>query len=250
MSTAYWTVPPEWTGETCYVLGCGPSLRGFDARVLRGRGRVITVNDSFRLAPWADVLYACDLRWWQTRRAAVEAVWQGRRMVTLENHALENQIPGVLRLRNSGEDGLETDTGALRTGKNSGYQAIGLAYHFGASRIVLLGFDMRLGRHGELHWNERSDGQTPQGFAQTLGLMLPKFETLRDPLAIAGVQVVNATPGSALRVWPMVRLGDVLNENIGGKDEQGYSLRSSMDHRAKFLVSEPAQVLRRTAYTS
>ena len=204
---SYWTVPLEWTGETCFILGCGPSLRGFDARVLRGRGRVIAVNDSFRLAPWADVLYACDLRWWQTRQAGVRDLWAGRRMVTLEN-----EIDGVLRLRNSGEDGLETDPGALRTGKNSGYQAIGLAYHFGASRIVLLGFDMRLGRHGELHWNERSDGQTPQGFAGTLALMLPKFETLRKPLATAGVQVVNATPGSALRVWPMVRLGDVLNE--------------------------------------
>lgn len=203
---SYWSVPPEWTGETCFILGCGPSLRGFDARVLRGRGRVIAVNDSFRLAPWADVLYACDARWWQTRRAAVRDIWEGRRRVTLEN-----EIDGVLRLRNSGEDGLETDPGALRTGKNSGYQAIGLAYHFGASRIVLLGFDMRLGRAGELHWNERSDGQTPQGFAQTLGLMLPKFETLREPLATAGVQVVNATPGSALRVWPMAGLRDVLS---------------------------------------
>lgn len=206
MSTAYWTVPPEWTGETCFVLGCGPSLRGFDAKVLRGRGRVIAVNDSFGLAPWADVLYACDARWWQTRRANVRDTWTGRRMVTLEN-----QIDGVLRLRNSGEDGLETDPGALRTGKNSGYQAIGLAYHFGAARIVLLGFDMRLGRHDELHWNDRSETQTPQGFAGTLALMLPKFETLREPLATAGVQVVNATPGSALRVWPMVRMGDVLN---------------------------------------
>ncbi len=203
---SYWSVPPEWTGETAYILGCGPSLRGFDARVLRGRGRVIAINDSFRLAPWADVLYACDLRWWQTRREAIQAIWQGRRMVTLEN-----QIDGVLRLRNSGEDGLETDPGALRTGKNSGYQAIGLAYHFGASRIVLLGFDMHVSPRGEMHWNDRPEVQTPGGFASTLRLMLPKFDTLREPLATAGVQVVNVTPGSALRTWPMVQLVDVLD---------------------------------------
>lgn len=240
MSTAYWTVPPEWTGETCFILGCGPSLRGFDARVLRGRGRVIAVNDSFRLAPWADVLYACDARWWQTRRASVRDTWTGRRMVTLEN-----QIDGVLRLRNSGEDGLETDPGALRTGKNSGYQAIGLAYHFGASRIVLLGFDMRIGRHGEMHWNDRSETQTPQGFAGTLALMLPKFETLREPLATAGVQVVNATPGSALRVWQMMRLGDVLNWRTEDREKQNHILQ----HQPEFSVSESA-LARRTACTS
>lgn len=194
-----------WVGETAFILACGPSLRGFDASVLRGR-RVITINDSYQLATWADVLYACDARWWETRASVVAKAWQGGMRVTLEN-----RIPGVLRLRNTGESWLETEPDGLRNGKNSGYQAIGLAYHLGAARIVLLGYDMQLGARSEMHWNARPERQTEAGFARTLSLMLPLFDTLAEPLAAAGVEVLNATPGSALRTWPMVRLGDVLD---------------------------------------
>lgn len=202
---SYDSIPRLWASETAFLLACGPSLRGFDASVLRGR-RVIAINDSYQLAPWADVLYACDARWWETRAAGVAKTWQGGMRVTLEN-----RIPGVLRMRNTGEAGLETQPDGLRHGKNSGYQAIGLAYHLGAARIVLLGYDMRLGARSELHWNHRPERQTEAGFARTLSLMLPLFDTLAEPLAVAGVEVLNATPGSALRVWPMVRLVDVLD---------------------------------------
>jgi hypothetical protein len=37
--------------------------------------------------------------------------------------------------------------------------------------------------------------------------MLPKFKTLADPLAAAGVHVINASPGSALKIWPIVETG-------------------------------------------
>lgn len=57
---SYWSVPRRWQGQTCYILGCGPSLRGFDVFNLFGWGRIIAINDSFRLAPWASVLYECD----------------------------------------------------------------------------------------------------------------------------------------------------------------------------------------------
>jgi hypothetical protein len=171
--------------------------------VLRGR-RVIAINDSYLLAPHADVLYACDARWWETRAAGIRG-FCGERVT------LENRIPGVLRLRNTGESGLETQPDGIRHGKNSGYQAIGLAYHLGVSRIVLLGYDMRLGARSELHWNDRTDQQTPQGFARTLAKMLPLFDTLAEPLAAAGVEVLNATPGSVLRTWPGVKLRSVLS---------------------------------------
>lgn len=185
---------------------------------------MIAVNDSFLLAPWADVLYGCDETWWQSRGASIRKIWHGG-----EGHiacrfgtkvTLENKIEGVLRLRNTGEEGLETDPTGLRTGKNSGYQAINLAYHFGAKRIVLLGFDMRLGPSGEMHWNARPERQTPAGFAQTLSLMLPKFDTLKEPLKRAGVEVLNATPNSALKTWPYVPLEDILAQSRRNKADQ------------------------------
>jgi hypothetical protein len=54
---------PVWAGETAVLVASGPSLCPSDVDRVRGRARVIAVNDGYRLAPWADVLYACDRRW-------------------------------------------------------------------------------------------------------------------------------------------------------------------------------------------
>ena len=202
---SYWAVPPEWHGETCIILGCGPSLASVDMRAVRDSGaRVIAINDAILLAPWADVGYFCDLEWWDARGRQVREVFHGR-LVTLEN-----AIAGVKRLRNTGERGLETDPCGLRHGSNSGYQTIGLAHHLGVSRIVLCGYDLRV--HGDrLHAIEGHRRQDADTFDRLLkDVMLPNFESLVEPLAAAGVSMVNATPGSRLRCWQMIDLRDAL----------------------------------------
>ncbi len=208
MKNHYWTVTPEWMGETAFLLGCGPSLDPQEVLWLKGR-RVIAINDAYLVAPWAEILYFCDYTWWEKNRSAVEERFTGRYIVTLENH-----IDRVRTLRNNGKEGLETDPGAVRNGSNSGYQTINLAYHLGVKRIVLLGYDMQV-RGDRLHWRARSDLQTPAGFQRTLrDTMLPCFQTLRHPLAAEGVEVINATPDSALKVWPYRRLWDLLREEV------------------------------------
>lgn len=202
----YWNVLPEWAGEVAYLLGCGPSLNRADVNRLQGR-RVIAINDSYLLAPWAEVLYFCDLKWWEQHQERIADTFQGRIIATLEN-----QIDGVRALRNAGQLGLETDPGAIRNGSNSGYQAINLAVHLGVKRIVLLGYDMQV-NGDKLHWQPRTDMQTAQGFQRTLQInMLPKFEYLREPLRKAGVEVINCTINSALKVWPYRPLEQVLQE--------------------------------------
>jgi hypothetical protein len=200
----YWVVPPAWSGDTCYILAGGPSLARVPISRLRNRGHVIVINDSFELAPWAGVLYFCDQRWWDRKKFDVKTRFQGRQLVTLENI-----IPGVRTLRNSGALGLETDPGALRHGSNSGYQAINLAYHFGARRIILLGYDLRIDGD-RTHWHPGHPGQTPAGFGLTLKTMLATFPSLVEPLKEAGVEVLNATEGSALDCFPRVPLTTVM----------------------------------------
>jgi hypothetical protein len=122
----------------------------------------------------------------------------------------EPKIPGVKTLRLTGATGLEDDPGRLRHGSNSGYQAINLAYHFGAKRIVLLGMDMHT--DGHCHWRKRTVETTPGDFNQTLRqTMLPKFNSLVEPLREVGVEVFNATPGSALTCWPLCTLEEFLH---------------------------------------
>lgn len=201
----YWVVPPIWAGETCFILAGGPSLQGFRADRLKGCGRVLVINQSYQLAPGADCLYFCDARWWKVHGSQVRNLFTGSYIVTLEN-----QIEGVKTLRNTGPIGLETDPGGLRTGSNSTYQAINLAVHFGIKRIVLLGVDMQV-VDGRTHWHEPYPWEgTPEAFSKVLTQsMLPKFNTLVEPLQKAGVEVINATPGSALKCWSYVNLKDI-----------------------------------------
>jgi len=92
-------------------------------------------------------------------------------------------------------------------GGNSGYQAVALAIHFGATRVVLLGYDMRNdGKRTHWHGNHvRLGNPIPSRFGDWLG----HFELLNRQLP-AGVSVINATPNSAIRCFPMMNLRDAL----------------------------------------
>lgn len=207
-----WIVPPEWLGDTAFILGCGPSLAKTHTAALRGQ-HVIAINDSYLRAPWASVLYFCDgLKWWNANKDEVTAHFRGRYLVTSYSDGIPPKIPSVHTLHLTGAEGLEDDPGCLRHGSNSGYQAINLAYHFGARRIVLLGMDMRAD-NGHCHWRTRPQQEpSPESFHKTLQRhMLPKFQSLVEPLRKAGVEVINCTPGSALTVFPMRQLEEVLS---------------------------------------
>lgn len=192
---SFWRAPRLWPGATVVCLGGGPSLRPEDVAYCRGRARVIAVNDAWRLAPWADVLYACDAKWWRWHTGAPG--FAGLK-VSLE----APEFPGIKRLAQGAERGFDADPGRLATGRNGGYQAIHLAVHLGARRVLLLGYDMRF-VDGRSHW---FGGHPVATKAEVYGRMIPCFESLIAPLAKRGVAVVNCTPDSALRCFPTAPL--------------------------------------------
>lgn len=194
------SVPKLWPGETFVLLGRGPSLCAADVDYVQGKARVIAINAAYELAPWADVLYACDASFWRSRRGVMD--FEGLKY-SLEATPAEW---GVQQLRNTGMTGLELDPSALRTGKNSGYQAINLAVHLGAARIILLGYDLRVifGRH-------RFDNDSG-GDPSLYPYFIERFPTLVEPLKAIGVEVVNCTTGSALTAFPIRPLRDVMLE--------------------------------------
>lgn len=170
-----------------------------------GRARVIAINDAVRLAPWADLLYFCDEQWYRWHETEVRE-FEGMK-ATLENFALRDEVPGLACLAKRGEAGLCAEPDGLHTGSNSGFQAINLAVHLGARKIVLLGYDMKA-KAGQAHWF----GDHPVPTVKTLwkDLFIPAFRTLADPLKRRGVEVVNATPDSALDVFPFSPLREAL----------------------------------------
>ena len=177
------------------MLGCGPSLTREQVEACRGKAKVIAVKEAARLAPWADALYFCDAHF-VTDEPDLFKNFKGR-VLTLENYKLREKLPKLECLKNDGPKGFADEPDRIRHGKNSGYQAMHVAAHLGARRIVMLGFDMKPGDGGRLHFfGNRATRTTPPSVYSTF--MVPKFPEFAVELKRRAIDVVNATPGSAI----------------------------------------------------
>lgn len=196
------TVPKLWPGDTFVLIGSGPSLIPEDVDLVRGRARVIAINSSYKRAPWADVLYAADAKWWTWEQGAPG--FAGLKYAVAAADPVT--WPDVQVLQNTGPLGLELEPTGLRTGFNSGYQAINLAVHLGAARILLLGYDLSPAPDGLTHWH----GDHPDRQPSPYGAMREAFPSLIEPLAALQISVVNCSRRTALTVFPRAPLDDEL----------------------------------------
>jgi hypothetical protein len=197
---------PDWSLNTAVIVGAGPSLT--DEQLLHVQQadfvRVIAVNTSYQKAPWADVFYGGDYLWFKVHFARIKALKVGAQLWTQDNAAAERWQ--INRIRGVNREGLGHSD--IHMGGNSGYQAINLAFLWGCKRILLLGFDMKEGPNGEKHWH--GDHPEPLVQRQTFDQWLLRFEKMALDLKAVGVSVVNCTPGSALRCFPMSDIGEAL----------------------------------------
>lgn len=204
-----WSVPKDWVGEKAFILGGGPSLRAANIKALRGR-KVIAVNDAFLRAPWADVLYFADRRWFRWNKADIPQ-FHGQHIITraaiLEIdypvRSVGDQPPAVTPIRRllcTLREPLSRDPTKI-AGFDGGSHAVNLAYLFGSRDIVLVGFDMRSGNWHKRHQIAAKPDDYERRFMPSHGKM--SIEMVRD-----GVRVVNATPGSAMVAYPIVSLED------------------------------------------
>lgn len=191
-----WSVPRLWEGETVAILASGFSLTEQVAERIRERKiPAIVLNTTYFRAPWAEMLYAADAAWWQTYNAKVNG-YAGLKVTTVVE-----AFPDLLALRVSGYSGFDPDPSQIRTGANSGFQAIHIAMQAGASRIELHGMDMRH-RDGLHHWH----GTHPSPLRNHGGDMylrwIEAFASLVPEAARLNASIVNCTPDSALTCFP------------------------------------------------
>lgn len=162
--------------------------------------RVITVNSTWRLAPWADVHYSSDHDWWevhirQMRRVCAGQFWTGHPTYTEPD---VQRCPYDKRGR-----GLSTKAGVINWGGNSGYCAIGLAHQFGARRIVLLGYD-QCAHDGAGHWHEDHPDNIRKAF--NWPMWHQRFEDLAADAKRMGVEIINCSRFTALRCFEQMSL--------------------------------------------
>jgi len=193
--------------NTLSIIASGPSLTRADvARVEGSDCHIMGVNLAYTICRRLDYLYACDADFWVRHYHAVKGL--PCKKYRLEKTLSRINYPGVEWLENDGTLGLSHEYPKLKTGQNSGYQALNLAYLLGYRRIILLGYDMQYSAKGKAHWHKDHDTKNPP--PSLLKKWVENFDLLAPLLVDAGVTVLNATRRTALTCFERVKLTDVV----------------------------------------
>lgn len=214
-------MPKLWPGSTVFILGGGPSLADVDLSVIYDK-RVIGVNNAYgdpkviisknaHMSPyeprkWVDICWFGDLKWFRWHRRYL------REFTGLVMHFNENTniykidwIKGIRRSRTK-PMGLDSSPAHICWNRNSGASAINLAYHLGAKRVVLLGFDMRLVDDKKNYHNDHVGEKGVDPFKR----FLQTFKYIAMDADKLDLEIINATPDSAIKEFPITKLEDTL----------------------------------------
>jgi len=195
------------------IIGGGESLIGFDWSLLnKWNGVIVTVNNVIKHIPRADYWITVD----PTKGGVVQDNMSNRKegcyyfacypQITDENrewypteegiHYLERIVPEKPE-EGIGDFSLQEDRDKITTG-DSCYGALGLAYHFEAKLIVMLGVDAN-GGYG--HWYDTSDPYNKgwKGKFAKYQENIPKiYRQSVEQFKKRGTVVINGSPLSSI----------------------------------------------------
>lgn len=179
-----------------FCLASGPSLTAEDVEIVREwrdrtGGFVVVTNTTFRLAPWADWLFAMDEKWWLEYLEEVRQVFKGR-LVTNNNRATFIGVEHPAQF-----------LGIFDAFGNSGCGAISLASRLGAETIYLLGYDCSI--EDGAHWH--GDHPDTLNNCQSVGKWHKQFEVMA--YRMRKNNIINASRKSALSMFPRLPLESV-----------------------------------------
>lgn len=185
--------------EQVFIVGDGKSAKTLtEAQVGKLRARkVIAINDSVRVFPAAVAMVTVDAGWWQ-RHSGVK--FSGLRVVAVERWDCGQRgawyPPAEALVYGRASGGLSQVADKL-CGGFSGHAAIDFAFHAGARRIVLVGFD------GYANVPDVAGGPAFSRYESQL-------EELGRDAEGAGLEIVNASAASSLTCFKTIALDEAL----------------------------------------
>ena len=232
---ALWKAPLIWQGGTCYIIAGGPSVpRQFGVpehdiqEVMNGKlhprvyssymfrqmqsKHVIGINNAYLIGDWIDILFFGDCGWYKTHCDAL-AEWPGLKVTCCEDFSKSEELcEGVkyLAMDKGHRVGISSNRSMVSWNQNSGAAAISLAAHLGVKKIVLLGFDMNLDENSMSHWHGchiKVKRKKPPPFQRHLR----GFSAIARDADIMGIEIINASPESAIKEFPKRNIKDVVS---------------------------------------
>lgn len=232
-----WEVPRMWEEGDVWVIGGGPSLpKEFDVpddiiqKVLAKNlspsayspyfepihdKHIIGVNAAYLIGNWIDMVFFGDKGWWLANREQL-AKFPGLKVSCHpkfdSNELATERIKYLSRDKQHGK-GISLNPCTVSWNLNSGAAAISVAANAGAKRIILLGFDMKLGKDNKQHWHALYGSA---GRKEINPRKLPFHRHLRGFLEIAkdakrrGIEILNASPESKIECFRKVTVKELL----------------------------------------
>ena len=208
-----------WNGRRCFIVGGGPSLKGFDwSRI--SKELVIGVNRVFEFCD-PTILFSMDDRYRANIENPNRHMWYGLETLRKFNETPALKVwkyekqpdwpfgPDVLQWACPDPFGFSgAIVNGLGGGSNSGFGALNFAWLLGANPIYMLGFDMKGDSNGKQAWFHAGHPDSQQ--ARNI---YPKFSEffckIAPGIAAEGVRVVNLCRDSALECFEKGDLDDV-----------------------------------------
>jgi len=236
-----WNVPRMWEGGDVWILGGGPSLTeqfGIPNRVVQDvisekttpnvyspymsilhDKHVIAVNMAYKIGDWIDVVFFGDNGFFLREKLGL-AAFPG---IKVSCHPLCEKYSWIKYLNrdSSHSKGISNDPKRLSWNSNSGSAAINLAVHFGAKRIMLIGFDMKIDKEGKQHWHNlyHRMGRNPADRHPRRRPTFPfdrhltGFPSILEDAKKKNVEILNICPDSEIVSFRKLTLKEFLQEN-------------------------------------
>lgn len=195
----------DWRGESVAIVASGSSTRNANVGLLKDRIRCIAIKEAYsQLVPFADVVYGCEAPWWKHRQGLPD--FRGLKLAWSD---AQIPFPGIERFKIKDKQFdrlLLDDPGIIGAGGHSGFQALNIALQFGAARVLLVGFDMRgshfYGRNNWMKANNPNESVFPR--------WIKGMDGAASDLKKWGIEVVNASPVSAVKSFPHMTIEQTL----------------------------------------
>ncbi len=228
----YWTVPKIWENETCFIIGGGPSLAsqlGIPDTLLTAfkngsapiealhqyftpfkTSHTIGVNMAYKFgADFIDIVFIGDLGFLKTNTTDLQN-FNGLIVTCAPMFPPSPNIKTLMRDRKK-TTGIVDDPTKVAWNGHSGGSAINLAIHLGAKRIVLLGFDLNSSPANEHHWHKYYQTKSQKLQNVSYILHMRGYADIAKDAEKLGVEILNASPTSAINVFKKVTLKECLS---------------------------------------
>lgn len=199
--------PPYWDDKPVVLVGGGPSLIGFNFSQLKSKQvYVVGINQAIFDAPCCAGVSA-DVMFMHQRRAPLEEYATKFPVYACVPESIHPTK--MVHLDKRWKNAFSEHPSVINTVGSSGFAALNVAYLMKARRIILLGFDycvLNRGRshhyHNKYPWHRRTTGEWPRWAAG--------YETALPQLRAANIEVINASPQSAIKAFRKISIIDAM----------------------------------------